>query len=145
MRPLQAFQEVQLVENRHSKRSWRKTEMKEVLEENVSGLKLCCEASTSKIKRKSCRVPERISDVQRKERQGGARFLGDFGTMSRDCDFLINKAFPCSDGINMSRQKKEIIQHGKTQRGHLSSMEDPLSWHSSIFWDRTDMEHRKWW
>ena len=59
--------------------------------------------------RKSCRIPEKSGHIQKKENQSGARFLGNFGTMSRDSDCLINEPVPCYDGIHVSGQKKENI------------------------------------
>lgn len=40
--------------------------------------------------RKSCRIPEKSGHNPNKEIQSGSRFLGNFGTMSRDSDCLID-------------------------------------------------------
>lgn len=111
-----SFQEVQSAE---LQRTWRGTEMKEILEENTCDLKLSCEVSNSKDK-------ERLAEFQKKpvtykgRNQKGTRFLGAFATTSRDSDNLIKGPFPTMMELTYQGKRKNILTRQDAERAPAS-------------------------
>ena len=105
---------------------------------------------TASVRRKSRRVPERTSHVQRQENQSGTRFLGDFGTRYRNSHGLMREPSPAMVEFIFQDKRKNISERQASERARphpLSPQKFPLPktvQSQPRSQDRADVENRKW-